>query len=67
MRPKIENSDPFLVESSPISFFADCILSNTFTEHYWNDQPYMGVFYLIGGISTCLVLGQEVIHKFSDI
>ena len=34
LRPKIENLDPFLVESSPISFFADCILSNTFTEHY---------------------------------
>ena len=38
LRPKIENLDPFLVESSPISFFADCILSNTFTEHYCNNH-----------------------------
>ena len=39
LRPKIENLDPFLVESSPISFFADCIFSNTFTEHYWTLLP----------------------------
>ena len=37
LRPKIENLDPFLVESSPISFFADCILCDTFTEHYCID------------------------------
>ena len=34
LRPKIDNLDPFLVESSPISFFAYCIFSDTFTEHY---------------------------------
>ena len=34
LRPKIENLDPFLVESSPISFFADCTLCDAFTGHY---------------------------------
>ena len=31
----MENLDLFSIESSHISFFADCIFSDTFTEHYW--------------------------------
>ena len=41
LRLENENLDLFWVESNPISFLAHCIFSDTFTEHYCTEGPFM--------------------------